>query len=61
MSKFRATAKNAEGSRFTFFFHNDGWYHMDEVAADALATVVASDPLHQANGPWEVYQVEVAA
>lgn len=59
MKPFKATAYNDQGFTFAFFFENENWYGIEEVAKTKLAEIVANDSLHQKNGPWLVRNIDV--
>jgi hypothetical protein len=61
MRKYRATAFNADGLTFTFWFYNENWHSIQAVARQALDEIVRNDPSHSKYGPWDFHHIDIAA
>ena len=59
MANFRAIAFNEKNYTFVIHFNNFNWNGVKEAAEKRLAEVVANDPLHQKNGPWQIRNVDI--
>lgn len=56
---FHANAVNEAGDRWSFGFFHENWNGIQQAAEDAMAELVADNPLHQKYGPWKATRIDV--